>query len=240
MIKCKQAMESSACGKACCCLECEERESCKDVCTELSTDCEDAFNEETALQEFRNTQLATLNAIASLTAHKKAIEDQEKQMKATLYEAMVKFGVDKFESAVLNLTLVKPTTTTTIDSAKLKKKYPDVAAECSKTSTKAGYVKINLKGGEAVARDEFWDALKDHAKKNHQERVAKNPDRIAYAIQQFEAHGIEYQLKNEQTGHFHCWRKSDDKLFQFYAGTGKIQEFSRVRGVHNLIKMLEE
>ena len=49
MIKCKQAMESSACGKVCCCLECEERESCKDVCTELSPDCEDAFSEETAL-----------------------------------------------------------------------------------------------------------------------------------------------------------------------------------------------
>ena len=63
-----------------------------------------------------------------------------------------------------------------------------------------------------MARDEVWDALKNHAKQVHSERVAKNPDRIAYAIQQFEAHGIEYQLKNEQTGHFHCWRKSDDTM----------------------------
>ena len=92
---------------------------------------------------------------------------------------------------------------------------------------------------EPMARDEVWDALKNHAKQVHQERVAKNPDRIAYAIQQFEAHGIEYQLKNEQTGHFHCWRKSDDKLFQFYAGTGKIQGFTQVRGIHSLIQMLE-
>ena len=90
-----------------------------------------------------------------------------------------------------------------------------------------------------MARDEVWDALKNHAKQVHSERVAKNPDRIAYAIQQFEAHGIEYQLKNEQTGHFHCWRKSDDKLFQFYAGTGKIQGFTQVRGIHSLIQMLE-
>ena len=90
-----------------------------------------------------------------------------------------------------------------------------------------------------MARDELWDALKDHAKQVHSERVAKNPDRIAYAIQQFERHGIEYQLKNEQTGHFHCWRKSDDKLFQFYAGTGKIQGFTQVRGIHSLIQMLE-
>ena len=89
-----------------------------------------------------------------------------------------------------------------------------------------------------MARDEFWDALKEHAHRNHQERVSKNPDRIAYAIQQFEAHGIEYQLKNPQTGHFHCWRKSDDQLFQFYAGTGKIQGL-QTRGIHNLIKLLE-
>ena len=57
------------------------------------------------------------------------------------------------------------------------------------------------------------------AEEKHRERVAKNPDRIAYAIEQFKMHGIEYQLKNEQTGHFHCWRKSDDKLFQFSMAT---------------------
>lgn len=90
-----------------------------------------------------------------------------------------------------------------------------------------------------MARDECWDALKDHAKQNHMERVAKNSDRIAYAIEQFKAHGIEFQLKNEQTGHFHCWRKSDDRLFQFYAGTGKTQGFSNTRGIHALIRMLE-
>lgn len=79
-----------------------------------------------------------------------------------------------------------------------------------------------------------------YAKQMHRERVAKTPERIAYAIKQFEGHGIEYALKNEQTGHFHCWRKSDDKLFQFYAGTGKIQGYDRARGIHALIKLLEK
>lgn len=77
-----------------------------------------------------------------------------------------------------------------------------------------------------------------YAQEKHKERVAKNPDRITYAIQQFEAHGIEYALKNKQTGHFHCRRKSDDKLFQFYAGTGKIQGLY-VRGIRALINILE-
>lgn len=113
-------------------------------------------------------------------------------------------------------------------------KAPDAPIEPDQLTTVTPDVTL-----EPMARDEVWDALKDHAKQVHQERVAKNPDRIAYAIQQFEAHGIEYQLKNEQTGHFHCWRKSDDKLFQFYAGTGKIQGFTQVRGIHSLIQMLE-
>lgn len=66
----------------------------------------------------------------------------------------------------------------------------------------------------------------------------QNSDRISYAMQQFEKHNIEYTLKNEQTGHFHCRRKSDDKLFQFYAGTGKIQGVN-MRGIHALIRLLE-
>jgi len=132
-----------------CCHFCPDRGSCADACPEKVDECGQAiFDEEAGLQAFQQSQLATLNAIASLTAHKKAIEDQEKAMKAALYEAMMKFGVKKFESDVLNLTLVEPTIETRLDSAKLKKKYPAIAAECSKSNTKAGYVKITLKGGE--------------------------------------------------------------------------------------------
>ena len=136
-----------------CCHKCPSFQTCPDACSEHPNECGTAtFDEETSLQEFQQSQLATLNAIASLTAHKKAIEEQEKTMKAALYDAMVKFGIKKFESDVLNLTLVEPTTSTSIDAAKLKKKYPDIASECSKTTAKAGYVKITLKGGEDDAK----------------------------------------------------------------------------------------
>ena len=64
-------------------------------------------------------------------------------------------------------------------------------------------------------------ALSAHLKEEHNKRVAKTPDRIEYAIQQFEKNDIEYVLKNPAIGHFHCRRKRDDKLFQFWAGTGK-------------------
>ena len=62
-------------------------------------------------------------------------------------------------------------------------------------------------------------------------------ERLQYAVGQLESHNIEYSVKNEKTGHLHCRRKSDDKLIQFWAGTGKILG-EDVRGIHNLVKIL--
>ena len=151
MIKCENACPLGRFNVCCQC--CPENKGCPEACECEPGSCgESAFDEESGLVAFQKTQLATLNAIASLTAHKKAIEEQEKTMKAALYDAMQKFEIKKFESDVLNLTFVEPTNSTSIDSTKLKKKYPDIAAECSKTTAKAGYVKITLKGGGADAK----------------------------------------------------------------------------------------
>ena len=70
--------------------------------------------------------------------------------------------------------------------------------------------------------------------------AAENHERIEFAIRQFEKYNIEYVLKNESSGHFHCRRKSDDKLFQFWAGTGKILGYDDIKGIHRLIKLLTE
>ena len=87
--------------------------------------------------------------------------------------------------------------------------------------------------------DSFDCGYHEYAKEKHKERVAKNQERIDFAIKMFEKNDIEFVLKNEQTGHFHCRRKSDDKLFQFYAGTGKIVGESK-RGIHALIDILNK
>lgn len=64
--------------------------------------------------------------------------------------------------------------------------------------------------------------------------------RIQYAIRQFEKENIEFVLKNEVNGHFHCRRQRDGKLFQFWAGTGKILGYPDFIGVHALIHLLKE
>ena len=84
---------------------------------------------------------------------------------------------------------------------------------------------------------EYFGFSREIKKKEHDERVAKTPDRIKYAIQQFENNGIRYKLKNPETGHFHCWRKADYKLFQFWAGTGKILGYKN-RGIRFLVREL--
>ena len=145
MINCKQAMESSACGKVCCCLECEERESCKDVCTELSPDCEDAFSEETALATMQTEAAGIIKSIAALTLQKKQIEEQEKAMKEQLKAAMEKYGVKSFEKETVKFTYVAPTVENRLDSKALKADLPEVAAKYTKQSPKAGYVKITVK-----------------------------------------------------------------------------------------------
>lgn len=99
---------------------------------------------------------------------------------------------------------------------------------------------MNRAEREANPEDSFDSGYHIAAQQKHAERVAKTSDRVAYAIKQLESHGIEYVLKNPTTGHFHCRRKSDDQLIQFYAGTGKIMGVNDKRGIHALISMLDD
>ena len=138
-------MESSSCGKVCCCLECEEKDTCKDVCSELSPDCEDTFTEETALATMQKEAGAVIEKIANLSVQKKRIEDQEKEMRKQLVAAMEKYGVKSLKNDLVEIVYVAPTTRTTIDSKALKNDLPDVAAKYSKTSNVSASVKITVK-----------------------------------------------------------------------------------------------
>ncbi len=146
MIKCKNSCPN---GKfEGCCVQCPERESCSEVCEQAInySQCKDAIiDEETGLVEFKNQQLQVLQQIANVIKMKKQCEEQEKELKDKLKQAMEKFNIKKFESDVLNLTYVAEAISTSIDSAKLKKKYPEIAEECSKNVKKSSYIKVSVK-----------------------------------------------------------------------------------------------
>ena len=92
---------------------------------------------------------------------------------------------------------------------------------------------------EADPSDSFDMGYHLYAKEKHKKRVLKTPARIKYAIEQFQKNNIAYQLKNEEIGHFHCWRESDGRLFQLWAGTGKILDYNK-RGIDLLIRELRK
>lgn len=144
MMKCKVATEDNAkCND--CCFFCDKKDSCEDVCQEIEEKCEEQFKEETDLQIIQSAVPDVLKAITDITVQKKKLEEQEKLMKKKLQEAMEQYGVKSFETPEVKFMYVASTTRTSIDSAKLKKNYPDIAEECSKTSNVSASVRITVK-----------------------------------------------------------------------------------------------
>lgn len=131
-----------------CCISCSEHDTCDEACEQAADyeNCEYAVNEETALIDFEKAQLTVLEKISTIIKMKKQCEEQEKQLKDEIKDAMEKYGIKKFESDVLNITYVAESEVTSVDSAKLKKLYPEIAAECSKTSKRSSYIKVETKG----------------------------------------------------------------------------------------------
>lgn len=49
---------------------------------------------------------------------------------------------------------------------------------------------------------EDFEGIRTYAKEQHKKRVADNPNRIQYAVEQFEKHKIEYTLKKRRNRAF--------------------------------------
>lgn len=120
-----------------CCAECEFKDECEERCQMLPSECGNSIMEE--------DHLGIIKRLADIVAAKKALEDEEAELKAKLKEEMEDRNIKKFETETVSITYVAETTVTSIDTTKLKKKYPDIAEECSKTSTKSAYLKVALK-----------------------------------------------------------------------------------------------
>ena len=130
-----------------CCGTCEHRVGCRDACPSLH-EMEHCGNAEHVTDEmiaFKTAVPEAIRIITDITIQKQKLDEQEKLMRKKLLEAMETFGVKKFENEKISFTYVAPTTRTTIDSTKLKKKYPDIAEECSKVSNVSASVKISVK-----------------------------------------------------------------------------------------------
>lgn len=135
-----------------CCFYCSKQDSCPEACKAEPEHCgvaeEVEENHDTQMVLLMNQYMDTFKAVADMERVKADIEAKEKAMKETLKAAMEKYGVKALDVGFMKIAYVEPTVTHGIDSTKLKKKYPAIAAECSKESPKAGYIKITMKEGE--------------------------------------------------------------------------------------------
>ena len=146
MLLCKIACQSD-CKKKICCYECNEYETCDEACSHEGGNgrCEQAYEEENAIQLFNDEAMIIMKSIASLDKQKKAIDEQDKQIRNALKNAMDEFGIKSFENDLLKVTHIAETTKTSIDTAKLKKDYPDIAKKYSKVSKVSAYIRISVK-----------------------------------------------------------------------------------------------
>ena len=153
MTKCKQAVNgNSTCGEIICCFECEKKGECPATCSLVETkavknakDCKDAIPEGTEMVAFEQTSVAIIQLIADIVTKKAELEEQDKLMREKLKTAMEQHDVKSFENDIIKITYVEPTTRTSVDSAKLKKKYPSVFEECSKISEVKSSIRITVK-----------------------------------------------------------------------------------------------
>ncbi len=83
--------------------------------------------------------------------------------------------------------------------------------------------------------DSFDCGYHSWAKEKHKERVAKNPDRLKYAEQVLSNNLIPFKICNVSTTQINVY--INGKIYTFYAGTGKIQGYNRIRGINSFVKL---
>lgn len=74
----------------------------------------------------------------------KQMEERKKELKEGLYELMVQHNVKKWQSEKLQIIRKLESTRESVDTAKVKKQYPEVYADCLKVSKVKGSITINV------------------------------------------------------------------------------------------------
>lgn len=108
------------------------------------------FNEE-EVQVFNEQYLVVMKSIADLSKQKKAIEVQEKKLKAQFEKVFEEHGIKSLENDYLKITRVAAgADSTTIDLKAFEEKEPETFKDIlkdypKKVKGKAGYIRFNVK-----------------------------------------------------------------------------------------------
>jgi len=102
---------------------------------------------ESYLSEERSMQrlLDLERAIIQIKQEAEMYEERKQVLLTGLGEKMAQMGLKTLKTDNLTLTLVPESTTTTLDSKRLKEEMPDVYSRFEKTGTRKGYLKMTVK-----------------------------------------------------------------------------------------------
>lgn len=150
MKKCNGGIDCPVTGENTCCKCCDKLQNCESACEDafdLTAVCPNEVDEaeESLPALFGKKEVAVIQAMTDLLKQKKALEEQEANVREQLVAAMDAYGIKSFENDLLKVVFVAATTRTTIDSKALKKDLPDADEKYSKSSKVKASVKITLK-----------------------------------------------------------------------------------------------
>ena len=92
--------------------------------------------------DFATQYGALKEAIEALTALKKELDGKVGEVLAPMY---AEDGTTTISNEKYNFTYCAPTTSLTVDTAKLKKEFPDVYKQCVKTTSRSASLRVTEK-----------------------------------------------------------------------------------------------
>lgn len=151
-IICKGAGDNCPQGLNICCDTCANWDSCPECCEGVRKNeafmCPDAEVIKDEMIAFQSAVPEAITQVTNLIKAKKALDEEEKKLKQVLVEAMETYGIKSFESDLLKMVYVAPTTRSTLDTTRLKRDHPDIVDEYTKKSMVSASVRVTLKGGD--------------------------------------------------------------------------------------------
>lgn len=87
-----------------------------------------------------------MKELTSVSLEKQKILDRETEIKTLLFQVMKEQKVSKLETSRIVVNYIESFNRNTVDSEKLKKEFPDVAAKCMKSTPIDAYVKVRVIG----------------------------------------------------------------------------------------------
>lgn len=95
-------------------------------------------------------QIAVINekitlAVAGFQTQLKTLQEKDAELRDSIKTAMENNKVENFENDIIKITYVKPSSRTTLDTAKIKEEAPEVYEKFSKVSEVKASVRIKVK-----------------------------------------------------------------------------------------------